>query len=244
MRRFTQLNVQRLIAGAVLLTAAASPAAAQSNFNAYSSPVAKEYAATIGAPLTDGGLDFYEYYQSNARNVLGTWGTSDGTAVNRPTNIGGSTTMFGTASNVLIDVYGAGSDVFGGIYNAFAMKTIDVAHLYSQQYSGFTLSTFNLTFFGVTTAFADIQQTFTITAPLADLMGNRNPFLTTLEFDNRWTSMYNVYWYQSQFIDTQHQFTNVNGSGLAVVPEPSTYALMGMGLLAIGFVRKRRQTVA
>ncbi len=32
--------------------------------------------------------------------------------------------------------------------------------------------------------------------------------------------------------------------GLTTVPEPSTYALMGAGLLALGFVSRRRKTVA
>lgn len=34
-----------------------------------------------------------------------------------------------------------------------------------------------------------------------------------------------------------------NVRGLAVVPEPSTYALLGAGLLAIGFARRRRRSV-
>jgi len=33
-------------------------------------------------------------------------------------------------------------------------------------------------------------------------------------------------------------------SSLNTVPEPSTYALMGAGLLAIGFVSRRRKMVA
>lgn len=34
------------------------------------------------------------------------------------------------------------------------------------------------------------------------------------------------------------------GLGIKIVPEPSTYALMGAGLLVIGYIRRRRATVA
>lgn len=224
----------------------ALPAGAQHtiDFNEYRSPVATEYQATIGNPVTAGGLDFYEtslFNPSNSRNVLGTWGTSDGTAANIPSNANGSTTMFATVLGVEIDIFAAGSDPVTGNLGTFGLLSIDVAHLYSNPTSPFALSNFTLQFF----AFGPNQtgtfsQTFTVNAPPL-VNGVRTPVLQTLVFDDRFRDVYNVWWFQGTGSGTAHQFTNV-----AVVPEPGTWLLMltGLGGVSLVGLRRRRATAA
>jgi hypothetical protein len=241
MHRF---HVPLLVLAAVTL---APPAGAQQNatstFSAYSSPVTTEYQAAIGRPVTSGVLDFYatEFFVAGARNVLGTWGSSpsDPGFVNRPTNLGTSTAMFGTQLGEEIDVFGTGSDVVLNRLAPFAIYSMDVAHLYSTAYSPagllpFTLSVFG---FGPGTGNLQIQQNFTIAAPSA-IAGVQNPVLQRITFDSRWQLMSNVWWFQSSSSSTVHQFTNVNAT---LLPEPGTYALMLVGMIGLGALRARQR---
>jgi hypothetical protein len=231
-----------LVLAAVTL---ALPAGAQQNatstFSAYSSPVATEHQAAVGRPVTSGVLDFYatELFVSGARNVLGTWGTGDATSVNRPTNLGTSTAMFGTQAGEEIDIFAAGSDIVLGPFVPFSIYSMDVAHLYSTAFSPFALVSFTLSFFGFGpgTGNAVIQQNFTIAAPPV-IAGVQNPVLRTITFDNRWQAMENVWWNQGSGSGSAHQFTNVNAT---VIPEPGTYALMLAGLIGVGVLQVRRR---
>ena len=223
----------------------ALPAGAQHviDFSDYASPVATEHQATYGNPVTAGGLAFYEsslYNGNSSRNVLGTWGTSDGTAVHIPSNANGSTALFATALGVEIDILAQGSDPVLGLYDTFGLTSIDVAHLYSNPTSPFTLTNFTLTFFAADPEFNVFSQSFTVAAPPL-VNGVRTPVLQTLVFDNRFANVINVWWNQGTGSGTAHQFTNV-----AVVPEPGTWVLMLTGLGGVGVVglRRRRATVA
>lgn len=243
MRRSTSL---RLAAPALLLAISTGTLGAQTrliDFHEYASPTAAEYQATVGMPLRSGGLDFYEtafYNGANSRNVLGTWGTSDVTTVNRPVNVGTATTLFATTTaGVEIDIYGAGSNlVTSEFQNPFTLLSMDIAHLYSTQYAPFTLNPISLTFsgFGAGTGNAVITQAFVIPAP--PLVGNfRYPVLTTIVFDGRWHDLDNVWWFQGTGSGSAHQFTNV----VLATPEPGTYLLLATGLAALGLVARRRR---
>jgi hypothetical protein len=233
------------LASLVIGLAIALPSRAQvvSNFSNYSSPFTTEFAAAVGRPVTSGILDFYDtdLFVSGARNVLGTWGTNpaDPASVNRPTNVGSSTTMFATQLGEEIDIFGAGSDIVLNIFRPFSLFSIDVGHLYSPVYAPFTLAPINITFFGFgpSTANAVIQQVFTIPVPTA-IGGVQRPLLQTLTFDTRWSMMNNVWWFQSGSSGTANQFTNVNA---VLTPEPGTYVLTLTGLAAIGIIRVRRR---
>jgi hypothetical protein len=231
--------VAATVVGAAAVTVA--PLAAQPvtiSFAEYVSPTVAEYAATPGDPLTVGGFDFYEFLSGGARNVLGTWGTSDVTAVNRPSNIGSSVALFSTQAANEIDMYVAGDNVVTPT-RTFNMYAIDVAHLFSAPAYNTVLQTFTLTFSGAYLAGGpNVTQTFTVNAP-PTVGGVTTPLLQTLQFDNRWRGLANVWWNQNnQFLSQQHQFTNVRAE---VTPEPATYALVAGGLGALLVVARRRR---
>jgi hypothetical protein len=231
--------------------AISTPSRAQvvvSTFSNSSSPFTTEFPAAVGRPLTSGVLDFYDtdLFVGGARNALGTWGTNaaDPGSVNRPTNVGASNTMFATQLNEEVDIFGRGSDIVLGIFEPFSLFSIDVAHLYSPAYAPITLAPITITFFGfgLSTNNLTIQQSFTIPAPTA-IGGVQRPLLQTLTFDNRWTIMSNVWWFQSSASGTANQFTNVRAT---LTPEPSTYVLTLTGLVGLGLAarRKRRSSQA
>ena len=223
-----------LLLAALLLAPAAAAQPRTATFGEYASPVTTEHQATVGLPVTSGGLDFYELFAPGARNALGTWGTdpADPGAVNRPANLGSSTAMFVTQLGLEVDAYGAGTDIVTGPPVPFGLLSIDVGHLYSTAFAPVTLSSFTLTFFGFgpSTDAAVIDQTFVIPAP-AEVGGVQTPVLTTLAFDERWRSMHNVWWFQGASSTTAHQFTNVVST---VVPEPGTWLLTLTGLGGLG----------
>lgn len=207
------------------------------NFAEFASATSRTYPATFGAPLTSKGFDFLQAFPtSGSRNVLGTWGSSDLTATNRPSNRGTSNTMFADQAGIEIDIYVAGDDPFTPT-RTFNMYSIDVAHLFATPYVP-TLQDFTLQFFGIYADGSDFSQTFTVTAP-PPVGGVSTPFLQTLTFDNRWRGVTNVFWNQNgSFLSQQHQFTNVQ---VEVTPEPGTWALLGTGLAGVLVVARRRR---
>jgi len=225
--------------------AIAQPVRAQvnSNFSNFSSPTTTEFQAAVGRPVTSGVLDFYdtELFVSGARNVLGTWGTNptDPGSVNRPTNIGSSTTMFATQLGEEVDIFGMGSDIVLGIFQPFSLFSMDVGHLYSPAYAPFTLAPITLTVFGFgpSTGNVVISQVFTIPVPTA-IGGVQRPLLQTLTFDSRFSAMNNVWFFQSSGSGTANQFTNVRAT---LTPEPSTYVFTLTGLVALAVAGRRKR---
>jgi hypothetical protein len=209
------------------------------DFNEYASPVTTEYEATIGAPLTAGGLDFYNtsLFWANARNALATWGTEDDGAVNIPTNVGGSTTLFSTSLGSAggIDIFAAGANpVTGEGVRAFGLQSMDVSHLFASQYLGGTsLGTINLRVFGLRLGATPMEffQDFVIGAPAGGI-----PTLQTLMFDSRFGEVHNVWWTQGGTSATAHQFTNV-----VATPEPGSILLMATGLAGMAWLHRRRR---
>jgi hypothetical protein len=197
--------------------------------------------------VRSGGLDFYaaEAIQppnQSSRNVLATWGydPSDPANINRPLNVGTSTTLFATVLGEEINVYAAGSNALFGPYGTFGLYSIDVGHLYSSAWAPFTMAQFDLTFFGLLRSGTTVSQTFTI--PAAPTIGSfRYPVLNTLVFNtNFYADLTNVWWNQGSGSGTAHQFTNVVQ---VVIPEPGTYLLMLTGLSGLALVaRLRRHT--
>ena len=125
----------------------------------------------------------------------------------------------------------------------FRLRSIDVAHLYDPAYlaPGTVSVPFELTFFGWVGSFSSgfgIAQTFRVPAPPAVPGAGQAPVLVTLAFDERWSGLGNVWWYQSDFVNTLHQFTNVHAT---VIPEPGTYLLTATGLAALALVHRRRR---
>ena len=156
-------------------------------------------------------------------------------------NIGSSTALFAThpGINEEIDIVRTGSDLVFGNYLPFGLKSIDVAHLTSTTYANFNYVAFQLEFFAFNTSGNLFSQVFTIDAPPV-VNGVQTPQLQTLLFDDRFENVINVFWYQSTFVNTRHQFTNV----VAIVPEPGTWLLMLTGLSGLGVVALRRRRLA
>jgi hypothetical protein len=231
--------MRKFIGSLAALLILAVPASAQSHvitFSEFASPNVFEYEATIGYPLSTGGLDFYQEFDAGARNVLGTWGYADETAVNRPVNIGNSTTLFPTQQGNQVDIYAAGSDPLLDypFLTPFALYSLDVAHTYA---SPFALSPINFRLFGFSTTGAAFFQDFLIPTPPLLGDGTRRPVLQTLTLDSRFRSATRV-----AFVNGSNsvavQFTNL---AVTTVPEPGSFALMATGLLGVMGVAVRRR---
>jgi len=232
-----QPTMMRLLLPALLF---ALPAGAQNvtiDFHEYASPTTTEYQAAVGAPVTSGGLDFYNAtgLDANALNSLGTWGTSDAGSVNRPSNIGTSTTLFATVLGTEVDIYGHGSDLVVGPLNPFSLISLDIAHLYSSAFSPIALVNVNLRFFGFLGSGPVFFQDFLLPAPVA-VNGVQTPVLQTLVFDDRFHNVSNVWYIQGAGSGSATQFTNV-----VTTPEPSSLVLLASGLFGVIGISTRRR---
>lgn len=235
--------MRKLIGSLVAALVLAVPAGAQSpyviDFREFASPTVTEYEATIGFPLRTGGLDFYQEFDAGARNVLGTWGFADETAVNRPVNIGSSTTLFPTQQGNQVDIYTAGTNPVLNMstFTPFALFSIDVAHAYSNPFLPPTLQPINFRLFGFTTTGASFFQDFLIPAPPVLADGTRRPVLQRLITDPRFHRTTRV-----AFVNGTNsvavQFTNL---AVTTVPEPGSFVLLATGLAGIVGITVRRR---
>lgn len=253
MIRFTPLT--RLIALSVALATSSLPAGAQSlqpfkmSFGAFRADQTTEYQATPGGDVYEAGFGLFAAYGSGARNALGTWGLNDDIPelkASVPRNLGAnSAAMWGTAFGERMDLAREDSYLFN-------LKSIDLAHLYARSYllSG-TLSPITLWFYGFNSLgqnTAALQQSFTIPVPSV-VDGDITPELSTYFFNGNFQNLSGLAWFQqsgptnaaSAGSAFSHQFTNIEGE--LITPEPSTYVLMGTGLVALFAARRRRSVV-
>lgn len=186
----------RFVAAAGAATLAAAPALrAQDpvtiNFSEYACTQAvdcPDYQATIGRPLTSKGFEFYDYATSSgaaSSNSLGTWSSNAANLgfANRPTNIGGSTTLFGTGTTDRIEMYSASGA-------PFQLRSIDIAYLFRRSSISTltypTSTTIYFQYFKTLEAYdagtPDGDFSALITAGPLDASNDRAPVLRTLDF--------------------------------------------------------------
>jgi len=238
MIRFTPLT--RFVALSVALAASSLSAEAQPtpftlSFGAFRSDQTTEWQATPGGDVYESGFGVFAAFGSGARNALGTWGINDDDPTlkaNVPRNVGAtSAAMWGTRFTEQINMFREDPYLFN-------LKSIDLAHMYSRSYTPFgALAPISLTFFGFFVGGASITQDFTVPVPSV-VDGDIIPELNTYFFDSRWADLVEVAWLQGSGSNTVHQFTNIQGE--LITPEPSTYVLMGTGLVALFAARRRR----
>ena len=238
------LSLVRHLFPVILLALPAAAQVTKTDFREYTSPITTEYQASIGAPLTSGGLDFYNAPEFQpvpgppASNALGTWGTDDRGALNRPSNLMDANTIFSTSLGTEIDIVFAGTDVFLGPFLSFGLASIDFAHLYSDEFleGAITLVPMNLRIFGSNSRNEVFFQDFLFPlAPVGD-NGFRTPFLRTANLNNRFSDVNNVWFFQSTGSGSAHQFTNV-----IPTPEPASMVLLATGLVGVFGITARNR---
>jgi hypothetical protein len=245
-------RLRTLAASLALTFVAAAPAAAQVvtvDFSNYRSPETVEYQATPGDAVNQFGFVFTAHLgntNTTPRNVLGTWGTED-LPERLPSNLGPTAAaLFNTVGGDRIDMFR--EDGFG--FNLFSM---DVAHAFPRSFLGTAdLLPITLFFYGFNAAgqnTADLVQSFVIEPP-ALVGGEQTPILRTIMFNENFRNLSGLAWFQQSGpfnagntgVNVWHQFTNVRAE--TVVPEPSTYVLMGAGLVGVLAMARRRRADA